>query len=538
MKQQIKDELKKSLEKLGIDTNVEILVEKTKTKVNGDYASNIALKLSKQVEKSPMELAKMIIDNIDKNLFVKVEAAMPGFLNFFVKNDYLFDNIKTVIKQGNMYGHSEIGKNIKINLEYVSANPTGILHLGHARGAAFGDSLARILSFASYDVTREYYINDAGNQMNNLGQSIKTRYRNLCGIEEELGDNCYHGPEIIEIAKKIYLEEKDACIDQDINYFKKYGLNILLDQIKRDLKDFNVSFDVWSSEEAIYKSGAVNETLEKLKASNNTYEQDGAVFLKTTLYGDEKDRVLVKQDGNNTYLLPDIAYHSDKYNRSYDLLIDILGADHHGYIPRLKASMEILGYDSKKLDVMILQMVRLLRNNQEIKMSKRTGNAVTISELIKEVGTDVARYFFVAHSLDTQMDFDLDLAIKKSNENPIYYINYAHARICSILNEYPSLDVDSITNFLTITSDSAYNVLEKVYQFRETVENAARRKEVHIITNYAYDLASLFHTYYAKEKIVTDDFEYTNEHLAFIKAVQITLQNALSLIGVKAYEKM
>lgn len=538
MKEKLQIEIKKALEKMQITDFDNIIIEIPKSKEHGDYSTNIAMQLTKRLRKNPKEIAEEFITHLEPAMFLKIEIKGPGFINFFVDKTYLFDNINDVIKENENYGRSTVGKNEKINLEYVSANPTGILHLGHARGAAYGDSLARILSFAGFDVTREYYINDAGNQMNNLAISIKVRYENLCGITSELPENGYHGNEIIEIAKQIYEEKQDSCLNEDLNYFKQYGLNILLSHIKKDLHDFDVSFDVWTSEQSIYDRNLVNDALETLKNKGMTYEQEDAIFLKTSLYGDEKDRVLVKQDGNNTYLLPDIAYHKDKYDRNFDKIIDVLGADHHGYIPRLKASMEMLGYDKEKIDVKILQMVRLIQDGQEVKMSKRTGKSVTIRDLLDEVGKDVIRYFFVSHSLDSQMDFDLDLALKQSNENPIYYINYAHARICAILRDQKDIDYQNIIKYNTIGSEEAYNVLNKVYQFKETVEKSALRKEVHMITNYAYDLASLFHTYYAKEKIVTDDIEYTKERLCLIKAVQVTLKNALSLIGVDAYEKM
>lgn len=536
MKEQIKTILEAILKKLELNVDMPIEVEVPNDRSHGDFSSNVALKLAKVAHKSPMVLAEEIKDNIDSPLMTKVEVVAPGFLNFFVRKEYLLENVNRVLEEKERYGSKVLDHPSRINLEFVSANPTGILHLGHARGAAFGDSLARILTFAGYDVTREYYINDAGNQMNLLGESIRVRYRNLCGIEEELPENGYHGKEIIAIAETIYEQFQDTVIKEEISFFKKKGLSILLEQIQADLDRFGVHFDKWSSEEELYNTGQVKKVLDTLVEKDYTYELDGACFLKTSLYGDEKDRVLIKQDKNSTYLLPDIAYHKSKYDRGYDTCIDVLGADHHGYISRLKASLAMLDYDPEKLHVMILQMVRLLQNGEEVKMSKRTGKSVTISELIDEVGADITRYFFVARSLDSQMDFDLDLAIKQSNENPVYYINYAHARICSILNNQE--EIKKIEEWQTITSDAAYNVLEKVYEWNETVANAASHLEVHLITNYAYDLASLFHTYYASEKIITDDPIYTKEHLALIKAVQITLENALELIGLHAYEKM
>lgn len=538
MKERILEEIKKALEKANISLDGDIIIEVPKDRNNGDFATNVAMQLSKGLRKNPREIAATILDNLDHSLFSKVELAGPGFINFFVSKEYLLDLIPQILEKKEQYGSSRLGNGETINLEYVSANPTGILHLGHARGAAYGDSLARILSFAGYDVTREYYINDGGNQMNNLGISIKTRYLNLCGIEEELPENGYHGQEIITIAEELYKEHGDSLKEESIAFFQERGLHILLEQIKKDLEDFHVTYDVWTSEKSLYDQGLVDDVLNRLKESGKVYQQENALYLKTSEKGDEKDRVLVKSDGNNTYLLPDIAYHLHKYKRGYAKLIDVLGADHHGYIARLKASISFLGYNPDQLEVKILQMVRLMKDGEELKMSKRTGNAVTIRELMNEVGTDVIRYFFVSHSLDSQIDFDLDLALKQSSENPIYYINYAHARICAILRDHSDISYREIQNFKTITSEYAYNVLEKIDQFQETVERAAKKREVHLITNYAYELASLFHSYYANETIVTDDEVYTKEHLAFIEAVRITLQNALKLIGVDAYEKM
>lgn len=538
MKERILEEIKKALEKANISLDGDIIIEVPKDRNNGDFATNVAMQLSKSLRKNPREIATTILDNLDHSLFSKVELAGPGFINFFVSKEYLLDLIPQILEKKEQYGSSSLGNGETINLEYVSANPTGILHLGHARGAAYGDSLARILSFAGYDVTREYYINDGGNQMNNLGISIKTRYLNLCGIEEELPENGYHGQEIITIAEELYNEHGDSLKEESIAFFQERGLHILLEQIKKDLEDFHVTYDVWTSEKSLYDQGLVDDVLNRLKESGKVYQQENALYLKTSEKGDEKDRVLVKSDGNNTYLLPDIAYHLHKYKRGYDKLVDVFGADHHGYIARLKASISFLGYDPDQLEVKILQMVRLMKDGEELKMSKRTGNAVTIRELMNEVGTDVIRYFFVSHSLDSQIDFDLDLALKQSSENPIYYINYAHARICAILRDHSDISYREIQNFKTITSEYAYNVLEKIDQFQETVERSAKKREVHLITNYAYELASLFHSYYANETIVTDDEIYTQEHLAFIEAVRITLQNALKLIGVDAYEKM
>lgn len=519
--------------RINID-GVSVIVETPRDAQNGDYSSNIALQLTKKLKENPKEIALKIKNCIHSDDIEKIDIAGPGFLNFYMKKNYLYENINKVLAEGDNYGQSNIGKNKKVNIEYVSANPTGFLHIGHARGASYGDSLSRIMKFAGFDVTREYYINDAGNQINNLEKSIIVRYHNLCGIEEDLPENGYHGKDIIEVAKNIYNEYKDNAPD---DVFRKKGVNFLLSKIKQDLKNFRVDFDVWSSETDLYKTNQVKDTLNKLIKSGNTYECDNAIFLATSKYGDEKDRVLVKSDKNNTYLLPDIAYHINKYKRGYDYLIDVLGADHHGYVNRLKAAIKMMGEDSDKLDVKILQMVRLIKNNEEIKMSKRTGKTLTLNDLVDDVGVDAARYFFAMRSLDTQLDFDLELASKKSNENPVYYVGYAHARIQSIIRDYGK-EIKQINKYETISSDYAINLLNKIYEFTSVVEASAKKLAPHLITNYVYDLAHLFHTFYAHEKVLSSNMKYTDERINLIKATAITIRNACSLIGVKAPEKM
>jgi len=526
----------KSLEKSDIE-KVNYVIEIPNDKKNGDFSTNVAMELTKILRKNPRDIAQLIVTNIDKsNIIDRIEVAGPGFINFYLNKSYLLSGINEIINLEDNYGKSNIGNNSKINIEYVSANPTGILHVGTARGASYGDNLSRIMSFAGYDVTREYYVNDGGNQINNLGMSIKARYDSICGLPLNMPEDGYHGNEIIEIARELYDEFKDTKLNESLEYFTELGVEKLLNRIKKDLKDFRVEFDVWTSEKVIRKSGRIEECLEKLKNEDNIYETDGALWLRTTKYGDDKDRVVIKNDNTYTYLVPDIAYHLDKIDRGYDELIDVLGADHHGYISRLKASIQALGYNPDKLDVKILQMVKLIRDNEEIKMSKRTGKTITITELIEEVGINASRYFFATRSLDTQMNFDITLATKQSNENPVYYVEYAHARICSILNSINNtLQIDS---YETITSEYAFDLLNKVYEFKTIVEMSAQKRMPHLITNYVYELATLFHSYYSHEKIISKDIKYTSERINLIKTVKITIKNALNLIGVEALEKM
>lgn len=536
IKKDLKNIINESLSKMNID-GVSFIVEVPKNKENGDYSTNVAMELTKVLRKNPREIAEEIVANIDKgNIIDRIVIAGAGFINFYINNSYLLKGIDEIIKLDKDYGKSNIGNKKKINIEYVSANPTGILHVGTARGASYGDNLSRIMSFAGYDVTREYYINDGGNQIHNLGLSIKARYDNICGKELNMPEDGYHGEEIIEIAQGIYDEFGDSKLDAEISYFTNLGVSKLLQRIKDDLKNFRVEFDVWSSEMAIRNSGKIEECLASLEKNGNIYESEGAKWLRTTKYGDDKDRVVVKHDGSYTYLVPDIAYHLDKIHRGFDNLIDVFGADHHGYVSRLKASIDALGYDSKILDVKLLQMVKLIRDGEEVKMSKRTGQTITINELVEEVGLNASRYFFAAKSLDTQMNFDITLATKKSTENPVYYIEYAYARICSILNNVK--EKIEVNNYETIESEYALNLIKKAYEFKDVVEMSAEKQIPHILTNYVYELATLFHTYYSHEKIISDDIKYTSERINLINAVKITIGNALNLIGIVAREKM
>lgn len=537
IKQEVQEILKKSLTNLQIDYEKEIEVSIPKDKNHGDYSTNIALSLAKSLKDNPTNIANKIKNNIQSEIISKIEVLSPGFINIFISEQYLLKSINTIIKENTNYGKSNLGQGKKVNIEFVSANPTGILHLGHGRGATYGDNLARIMTFTGYDVTKEYYVNDAGNQMNNLGISIKVRYQNLYNIDATLPEDGYHGQEIIDIAKKIKEEYQDTKLNEDIPFFKKYGLNILLDKIKKDLDIYRVNFDVFSSEQSLYDRGLVEKVITKLKNDNHCYIEDGALWLKTMDYGDEKNRVLIKSDGNYTYLLPDIAYHCDKIERGFDELIDVLGADHHGYIDRLKASLEMMGKDSGILDIKILQMVRLIKDNEELKLSKRTGKTVTLSEIIEEVGVNATRYLFSSKSLDTQLDFNIDLALKQNSENPVYYIEYANARICSILKKSKNF-ATNIDKYQTLESQYIYNILNKLNEFEDIVETSASKKAPHIIANYVYDLASLFHTYYNQEKIVTEDIQYTSERINLLKAIQIVINNSLNLIGIIPREEM
>ena len=541
LKEQIKEMIKSALNELYIKFDPKnIVVEVPKKREQGDFSTNIAMQLTKVLKDNPRNIAEKIVEVLSKNTnkIKTIEIAGPGFINIYLNDEYVFSGISNVIKQGENYGSSSFGKKEKVDIEFVSANPTGILHLGTARGAAYGSNLANIMSFAGYDVTKEYYINDAGNQIINLGISLKERYKGLCGLEENMPEDGYYGSEIIDIAKTIFDKYGNSKLDEDLEFFKKVAVDYLLNIIKTDLSNFGVTFDVWTSEKSIRAKGRIEESLKILDEKGLVYKKDNATWLKTTVYGDDKDRVLIKTDGSYTYLVPDIAYHLDKFDRGFDYLVDVFGADHHSYVSRLKASIEALGYDKDKLEVRLLQMVRLLRDGEIVKMSKRTGGNITISELVGEIGKDAARYFFATRSLDGQMDFDINLALKKSSENPFFYVGYANARICSILKDAKEKNIDICTDIKEAIDIDSKALLLKVYEFTEVLASAALKKEPHLITNYVYELASMFHNYYGKHKIITDDIKMSEKRIGLIKTVGITITNALRLIGVKAPEKM
>ena len=538
IKKELQEIIKNSLKSINIDIAIEdIIIEIPKQKENGEYSTNVALTLTKKLKKSPMEIAEEIKNKINHEIIEKVEIAKPGFINIFLKEEKYFSELNKIIKEEKKYGKSSIGNKQKVNIEYVSANPTGILHIGHGRGAAYGDSLSRIMKYTGYDVTREFYVNDAGNQMNNLGISIKERYKEKCGLPFEIPEDGYHGKEIITLAEKIYNKYKDTKINEEIEFFKQEGLTVLLKQIKIDLDKFRVNFDVFTSEQSLHDRGLIEKLLDTFKKNDECYVEENALWLKTSNHGDDKDRVIVKSDGNYTYIVPDIAYHIDKIERGFNTLIDVLGADHHGYQRRLRAALEMLGYDSSILNIELLQMIRLLKDGEEIKISKRTGKTITLNDLIDEVGVNATRYFFVSKSLDTQMDFDMSLAIKNSNENPVYYIEYANARISKILNTYKD-KIETKEKYETIKDPLAYTIMNHLMNFTDTVISSSIKRQPHIICNYVYELATLFHAYYNKERFVTENKEYTNDRIVLLKAIKIVLNNSLDLIGIIPREEM
>ncbi|MFJ7831557.1 arginine--tRNA ligase [Peribacillus sp. NPDC097206] len=546
----LKQEIKNAVIKAGLATEEQVpqvVLELPKDKTHGDYSTNMAMQLTKIAKKAPKMIAEAIIENFDqsKASIEKIEIAGPGFINFYMDNAYLTELVPVILKADEAYGESDYGKGEKIQVEFVSANPTGDLHLGHARGAAVGDTLCNVLSKAGYDVSREYYINDAGNQINNLAISIEARYFQALGLDKEMPEDGYRGEDIIGIGKTLAKEYGDKYVNVDekerYDFFREYGLKCEMAKLKTDLENFRVGFDVWFSETSLYQNGKIDEALSVLKERGHVYEEDGATWFRSTELGDDKDRVLIKKDGSYTYLTPDIAYHRNKLERGFDTLINIWGADHHGYIPRMKAAIEALGYNREQLEVEIIQLVHLFKDGEKMKMSKRTGKAVTMRDLIEMVGLDATRYFFAMRSADTHMDFDLDLAVSQSNDNPVYYSQYAHARISSILRQgvEQGISYEGITDFTALSTEKEFELLKKLGEFPQAIAEAAEKRMPHRMTNYIFDLASTFHSFYNADKVLdSEKMDRSKARLALVKSVQITLRNALALIGVSAPEKM
>ena len=519
-----------------------VMVEIPKDKANGDYSTNIAMRLTKQLGRKPQDIARELVEELSKSdLIEKVEVAGPGFINFVVNKGELTNIITTIINKGHEYGSQDKYKDVKVDVEYVSVNPTGDIHPGHARGAAVGDSLTRMMKKMGYQVTREYYVNDAGNQIDNLGKSIYVRYHELFNVNMPMPEDGYHAKDIYDIAQAIKDVDNDKYLNMPYeeckDFFKEYGTKFELEKLKKDLELYRVSFDVWTSEKTLYSRGLVQQALTKLKENDMLYEADGATWLKTKQYNDDKDRVIIKSDGSYTYLTPDIAYHLDKFNRDHEYLIDILGADHHGYVPRLKAAIQALGYKPENLDAIIVQMVRLIKDGEEFKLSKRSGKAIALRDIIEEAGVDATRYFFVSKAPNTQMDFDIDMAVKQSNDNPVYYVQYAHARMSSILKN--DIQYEILDSYNLLKEDKEISLLKHLNIFPDTIAECVEFKEPHRMCNYLYKLAQLFHSFYNDCKVIDkDNIELTKQRLALVKACQIVLSNGLELIGVSAPDKM
>ena len=523
-----------------------IILEVPPKKDFGDFATNFAMQAAKAAKTNPKIIAEAIAQRLQETWLDKTVIAGPGFINFYLKSDWLYAMLANILAKGENYGNSQAGAGERVQIEFVSANPTGPLHVGHGRGAAVGSALVNLLKAAGYNVASEYYINDAGNQIDNLAASVNARYLELLGQTVEFPADGYHGQDIVATAQGIIDEDGDKhlgiAVEERLTLFKEIALREKLAALKADLSAFNVQFDVWFSESTLHESNALAETCQVLQDNGSIYEKDGALWLKSTAYGDDKDRVVIRENGIPTYLAADIAYHRNKLERGFHKLINIWGADHHGYICRVKAAITCLGYLPEQLEVLIVQMVSLYRNGQLVKMSKRTGQSVTLSELIEEVGTDAARFFFIMRSLDSQLDFDLDLAKSKSSENPVYYIQYAHARIASIFRQLAEAgitlgDIDN-TKLGLLTSEYEIALIKKLGDYQEEVAYAAKERAAHHIARYVHELAGLFHTFYNQCHINGVDHDLQLARMALVQAVQTTIRHSLSILGISAPEKM
>lgn len=517
--------------------NIDVRIEIPNDFKNGNISSNVALKYAKTFGMNPRDLAeelKASLETIEK--VGVVETAGPGFLNVYF-NDEFYKDVVFNIQGNNEYGAHTQENPQNINVEFVSANPTGDLHLGHARGAAYGDSVARLLKKQGHNVTKEYYVNDAGAQMNNLGKSIYHFYLIECDKETEFPDDGYGGSEIKEMAKLIFTEFGTAKINEDLAWFTDYGYVRNLAEIKRILGLMNVEFDVWSSEKSYHDNGKVKASLDILRETGDIYEEKGAIWLNTSKYGDDKDRVIEKQDGSHTYFTSDIAYHIDKFNRGFDHLIDVWGGDHHGYMKRVECALEALGHDHSKFEILLIQMINILQNNEKVKMSKRAGTSVTIKDLLTEVDSEAIRYFFIMRSPDTQVDFDLDLAKSQSSENPVFYVQYAHARIATLFTKHAE-DKYEFSKVITSLSDIEKELIYTLAKFEDIINESAEKRLPHMLCNYLYDLATLYHRYYNAEKVFSDNKVKINDKINILVAVQQVIKNGLDILGIEAKESM
>ena len=567
---------------LSLDESIDVQIERARDASHGDYACNIAMVLAKAAKSNPRQLAQQIIDVLPAHESIsKVEIAGPGFINFLLTADAGYAVVKTIHEQGSDFGRSAVGNKQRIQIEFVSANPTGPLHVGHGRGAAYGAALSNLLTAAGYAVHREYYVNDAGRQMNILAASVWLRYLELCGEAIDFPSNGYKGDYVFDIAANVHrdqgekyrsapiaifeglpadatpdgLGDKEAHIDGVIERAQEIlgssgfavmhsaGLNAILDDIKRDLKEFGVEYDEWFSERSLTDSGAVAKAVASLREAGLTYDKEGNLWFKSSEFGDEKDRVLVRENGAPTYFASDIAYHLNKLQRGFDQLIDIWGADHHGYVARVKASLQALNYDPAKLEVLLVQFAILYRGQERVQMSTRSGQFVTLRQLREEVGADAARFFYVMRKCEQHMDFDLELAKSESNDNPVYYIQYAHARICSVWRQLgeKSLQYDAkqgLENLTLLQETHELDLISALSRYPEIIESGARSHEPHQIAHYLRELANHFHTYYNAHQFLVDIDNLRNARLVLIAAVKQVIANGLAILGVSAPETM
>lgn len=525
------------------DALPEVALEVPPKKEFGDFATNFAMQSAKIFRTSPRKIAEEIKSRIDFDLFDKIEIAGAGFMNFYLKPDVIYRELKEIYDAGKNFGHLPCKNNVTIQIEYVSANPTGLLHVGHGRGAAAGSAIVNILRAAGCNVESEYYINDAGNQMDKLTKSVNARYLELLGQAVDFPEDGYLGADIIDTTKRIIARHGkkflDLPEDERLKILGELAYADKMFELQKDLENFRVHFDVWFSEKTLHPD-KINAAIEILKADGNIYEKDGALWLASTKFGDDKDRVVVRENGEPTYLAADIAYHKNKFDRGFGEMINLWGADHHGYVARVKAAMKMLGYDADKLKIIFLQMVSLFRSGEAVKMSKRMGTAIPLRELMEEVGTDAARYFFLMRSTESQLDFDLDLAKSQSADNPVYYIQYAHARICSIFRQATEagLSIDGEPKFSLMNSTAEIDLINKIFEYPDEIEKAAAEYAPQRIARYVYDLASTFSGFYRDCRILGVEKDLAVARLALLKVARHTIAHALNLLGVSAPERM
>ncbi|WP_294799900.1 arginine--tRNA ligase [uncultured Eubacterium sp.] len=525
------------------------IIEKPADKKNGDFSSNIAMAGARAFHGAPRMIADAIVKNfsLDGGYIDRCEIAGPGFINFYLSDKYYSDVLKDIVASGDSYGRSDYGEGKRILVEFVSANPTGPMHIGNARGGAIGDCLASVLDAAGYDVQREFYVNDAGNQIEKFATSLEVRYLQECGKDVELPEDAYHGEDITVHARNFFSEVGDKYAECDSQERRDalvaYALPKNIAGLEADLGKYRINYDKWFRESTLHKDGSVQKVIEALKEKGVTYEQDGALWFKASEFGNDKDIVLIRANGIPTYIVPDIAYHYNKLvTRGYDKAIDVLGADHHGYIPRMKAALTALGLDADRLDIVIMQMVRLVRNGETIKLSKRSGKAITLNTLLEEIPIDAARFFFNLREPNSHFDFDLELAAKQSSENPVYYVQYAHARICSIIKKAAEEGIEVVTPSAEalnrLNSDEERDLISHLAGLTDEIIGAAKNYDPAKITHYVIDLATLFHKFYNAHRVVSDDKELTEARLFLCTAVKNTIKNILVMLKVDVPEAM
>jgi arginyl-tRNA synthetase len=546
MKKKLHDIIESAVKHLGISIP-EIVIELPKDESFGDLATPAAMSLSKILKKPPRKIAEDIVNAIaEKDIFEKIDIAGPGFINFTFSKPYIYSELKSLIKNGSGFLRIDIGKGKRIQIEFVSANPTGPLHLGHGRGAAVGAALSNLLSAAGYKVEKEFYVNDAGRQVKLLGQSVFARYNQLLGIDYPSPEDGYKGFYIEDIANKVIKnygnKYAEASIEEAGEFFTDFSYRLMLEGIKQDLKEFGITFDTWQSERELYERGDVAQAINDLKERDYIYEEDGAVWFRSTAFGDDKDRVVIKKDGEYTYFAPDIAYHRNKVEKEFDELIDIWGADHHGYIPRMQAVIQALGYPKERLKVLLVQMVSLLRGGKPVQMSKRAGEFVTLKEVIDEVGADTTKFIFLTRRPDSHLEFDLEVAKAQSAENPVFYVQYANARINSIFShaKEQGINIEKLADaeLSLLSFPEEIRIIKKLLSYQMVFEGAAVAHEPHRITFYLQEVAGMFHPYYHRNKVVTDDTNLTKARLALCEAVRIVLKDGFEILGLSAPERM